>query len=111
MKLISRIILYPLCVYAAVWCWNGFRDRYESIQLDRYSVELEDRKEAPVEGDGGETGGSDTAYDLEEVNRMLTNSASAQSGFQSIIFWAIIALAPRLTCYWRLLPVRPRRSA
>ena len=83
MKLLSRIILYPLCVYAAVWCWNGFRDRYESIQLDRYGVELEDRKEAPVEGDGGETGDSDSAYDLEEVNRMLTNSASAKPAGRS----------------------------
>ena len=82
-KLISRIILYPLCVYAAVWCWNGFRDRYENMQLDRFGVELEDREEAPVEGDGGETGGSDTAYDLEEVNRMLTNSVSAKTAGQS----------------------------
>ena len=47
-KLISRIILYPLCVFSAVWCWNGFRDAYETIQIDRFGGELEEREEMPV---------------------------------------------------------------
>ena len=77
-KLISRIILYPLCVFSAVWCWNGFRDAYETIQIDRFGGELEEREEMPVEVGGGETGGSDKGYDLDEVNRMLSNSTPAK---------------------------------
>ena len=78
-KLISRIILYPLCVFTAVWCWNGFRDAYETIQIDRFRVDLEDeREEMPVGVSGGETGGSDKGFDLDEVNRILSNSTPAK---------------------------------
>jgi len=77
-KLISRIILYPLCVFAAVWSWNGFRDAYETTQIDRFGVELQEREEMPVEAGGGESGGSDQAFDLDEVNRMLSNSTPAK---------------------------------
>ena len=38
---------------------------------------------ADIHLDGGETGDSDSAYDLEEVNRMLTNSVSAKTAGQS----------------------------
>jgi hypothetical protein len=81
-KLISRIILYPLCVYVAIWCWNGFRDRYENMQLDRFGVDLEEREETSVEPSVGETSGSDKGYDLDEVNRMLTNSTPAKPAGQ-----------------------------
>ncbi len=77
-KLISRIILYPLCIYVAIWCWGGFRYAYENMQLDRFGVDLEEREETPVGVSGGETGGSDKGYDLDEVNRMLSNSTPAK---------------------------------
>ena len=76
-KLISRIILYPLCMYVAIWCWGGFRDAYEDMQLDRFGVELDDEEEKPVEV-GGEAVKSDKAYDLDEVNRMLSNAPPAK---------------------------------
>lgn len=47
-KLISRLILYPLCLYVAIWCWGGFRDGYENMQLDRFNVELDEGEEMPV---------------------------------------------------------------
>ena len=74
MKLISRIILYPLCLFAAIWCWNGFRDAYENMQIARFGVELDEGEEIPAEGGSAETDGSDKAFDIDAVNRMLTNS-------------------------------------
>lgn len=47
-KLISRLILYPLCLYVAIWCWGGFRDGYENMQLDRFNVELAEGEGMPV---------------------------------------------------------------
>ena len=73
-KLISRIILYPLCLFAAIWCWNGFRDAYENMQIVRFGVELDEGEEIPIEVGSAETGGSDKAFDIDAVNRMLTNS-------------------------------------
>ena len=73
-KLISRIILYPLCLFAAIWCWNGFRDAYENMQIDRFGVELDEGEEIPVEVGSAETGDSDEAFDIDAVNRMLTNT-------------------------------------
>ena len=77
-KLISRIILYPLCVFAVVWCWNGFRDAFDNMRIDRSGEESEEREEMPGEVGGAETGGSDQAFDLDEVNRMLSNSTPAK---------------------------------
>ena len=74
MKLISRIILYPLCLFAAIWCWNGFRDAYENMQIARFGVELDEGEEIPVEVGSAETGDSDEAFDIDAVNRMLTNT-------------------------------------
>lgn len=74
MKLISRIILYPLCLFAAIWCWNGFRDAYENMQIARFGVELDEGEEIPAEGGSAETDGSDKAFDIDAVNRMLTNT-------------------------------------
>ena len=64
-KLISRLILYPLCLYVAIWCWGGFRDAYENMQLNRHSVELDEEAELPV-AVGAEPSG--------EVNRTPTNA-------------------------------------
>ena len=75
-KILLRIILYPLCVVFAVWCWNGFRDGYEKMQLDRYNIEQE---ETQVVLDPGEDPVSDNGFELEKVNRMLTNSASGRT--------------------------------
>ena len=61
-------------MYVAIWCWNGFRDRYENMQLDRFGVDLEEREETSLELSGGERSGSNNGYDLDEVSRMLTNS-------------------------------------
>jgi len=47
-KLISRLILYPLCLYVAIWCWGGFRDGYENMQLDRFNVELDEGEGMPA---------------------------------------------------------------
>ena len=64
-KLISRLILYPLCLYVAIWCWGGFRDAYENMQLNRHSVELDEVAELPVDV-GAEPSG--------EVNSTPTNA-------------------------------------
>ncbi len=64
-------------MYVAIWCWGGFRDAYEDMQLDRFGVELDDEEEKPVEV-GGEAVKSDKAYDLDEVNRMLSNAPPAK---------------------------------
>ncbi len=69
MKLISRLILYPLCLYVAIWCWGGFRDAYENMQLDRYSVELDEGEGLPA-AVGGEPSG--------EVSRTPTNAPPAK---------------------------------
>ncbi|MDE2643741.1 MAG: hypothetical protein OSB55_13455 [Verrucomicrobiota bacterium] len=69
MKLISRLILYPLCLYVAIWCWGGFRDAYENMQLDRHSVELD-------EGEG--LSGAVGAEPSGEVNRTPTNASPAK---------------------------------
>ena len=69
MKLISRLILYPLCLYVAIWCWGGFRDAYENMQLDRYSVELDEGEGLP-----GAVGGEPSA----EVNLPPTNAPPAK---------------------------------
>ena len=69
MKLISRLILYPLCLYVAIWCWGGFRDAYENMQLDRYSVELDEGEGLPA-AVGGEPSG--------EVNLTPTNAPPAK---------------------------------
>jgi hypothetical protein len=68
-KLISRLILYPLCLYVAIWCWGGFRDAYENMQLDRYSVELDEGEGLP-----GAVGGEPSG----EVNRTPTNAPPAK---------------------------------
>ena len=68
-KLISRLILYPLCLYVAIWCWGGFRDAYENMQLDRYSVELDEGEGLP---------GAVGAEPSGEVNRTPTNAAPAK---------------------------------
>jgi len=47
-KLISRLILYPLCLYVAIWCWGGFRDGYENMQLDRFNAELDEGAGMPA---------------------------------------------------------------
>ena len=78
-KLISRLILYPLSLYFAIWCWGGFRDAYENMQLNRFSVELDGEEEKPVEVRGEETGSTDKGYDLGEVNRMLSNTPPAKA--------------------------------
>ena len=65
MKLISRLILYPLCLYVAIWCWGGFRDAYENMQLDRYSVELDEGEGLP-----GAVGGEPSG----DVNPTPTNA-------------------------------------
>jgi TolA-binding protein len=77
-KLISRLILYPLSLYFAIWCWGGFRDAYENMQLNRFSVELDGEEEKPVEVRGEETGSTDKGYDLGEDNRMLSNTPPAR---------------------------------
>tara|TARA_B100001964_G_C14185428_1_gene578385 strand:- start:105 stop:938 length:834 start_codon:yes stop_codon:yes gene_type:complete len=77
-KLISRIILYPLCLYVAIWCWGGFRIGYENMQLDRYGLEADEQKEMPVSIESGEGGASGEAFDLDEVKRMLTNKPPAE---------------------------------
>ena len=69
MKLISRLILYPLCLYVAIWCWGGFRDAYENMQLDRYSVELDEGEGLPA-AVGGEPS--------DEVNLTPTNAPPAK---------------------------------
>jgi len=68
-KLISRLILYPLCLYVAIWCWGGFRDAYENMQLDRYSVELGEGEGLP-----GAVGGEPSA----EVDFTPTNAPPAK---------------------------------
>ena len=68
-KLISRLILYPLCLYVAIWCWGGFRDAYENMQLDRYSVELDEGEGLP-----GAVGGEPSG----EVNLTPTNAPPAK---------------------------------
>ncbi len=68
-KLISRLILYPLSLYFAIWCWGGFRDAYENMQLDRYSVELDEGEGLP-----GAVGGEPSG----EVNRTPTNAPPAK---------------------------------
>ena len=65
-------------MYVAIWCWNGFRDTYENMQLDRFRVDLKERDEKSVEVTGDETGGSDEGFNLNEVNRMLSNSTPAK---------------------------------
>ena len=68
-KLISRLILYPLCLYVAIWCWGGFRDGYENMQLDRFNVELDEGEGVPATVGGGTSG---------EVNRTPTNAPPAK---------------------------------
>ena len=47
-KLISRLILYPFCLYVAILCWGGFRDGYENMQLDRFNAELDEGAGMPA---------------------------------------------------------------
>ncbi len=68
-KLISRLILYPLCLYVAIWCWGGFRDAYENMQPTRHSVELDEEEGLP---------GAVGAEPSGEVNRTPTNASPAQ---------------------------------
>jgi tetratricopeptide (TPR) repeat protein len=68
-KLISRLILYPLCLYVAIWCWGGFRDGYENMQLDRFNVELDEGEGLPAA-----VGGEPSA----EVNLTPTNAPPAK---------------------------------
>ena len=68
-KLISRLILYPLCLYVAIWCWGEFRDAYENMQLDRFSVELDEGEGLPAT-----VGGEPSA----EVNLTPTNTPPAK---------------------------------
>jgi TolA-binding protein len=68
-KLISRLILYPLCLYVAIWCWGEFRDGYENMQLDRFSVELDEGEGLPAT-----VGGEPSA----EVNLTPTNAPPAK---------------------------------
>ena len=60
-KLISRLILYPLCLYVAIWCWGGFRDGYENMQLDRFNVELDEGEGIPAAVGGAAKRPSTTA--------------------------------------------------
>ncbi|HIL73491.1 MAG TPA: hypothetical protein EYG44_04610 [Verrucomicrobia bacterium] len=67
-KLISRLILYPLCLYVAIWCWGGFRDGYENMQLDRFNVELDEGEGMPA-AVGGEINSPSTNAPLAELDK------------------------------------------
>ena len=73
-KLISRLILYPLCLYVAIWCWGGFRDGYENMQLDRFNVELDEGEGIPAAVGGAAKRPSTTAPPAE-----LDKSRSAKT--------------------------------
>ena len=78
MKLFSRLVLYPLCLYVAIWCWGGFRDAYESMQLDRFGVELDEGKEMSAVVGGGKVEESDEDSDPGVVNLTPTNAPQAK---------------------------------
>ncbi len=78
MKLFSRLVLYPLCLYVAIWCWGGFRDAYESMQLDRFGVELDEGKEMSAAVGGGKVEESDEDSDPGVVNLTPTNAPQAK---------------------------------
>jgi len=77
-KLFSRLVLYPLCLYVAIWCWGGFRDAYESMQLDRFGVELDEGKEMSAAVGGGKVEESDEDSDPGVVNLTPTNAPQAK---------------------------------
>ncbi|SVA63454.1 uncharacterized protein METZ01_LOCUS116308, partial [marine metagenome] len=77
-KLFSRLVLYPLCLYVAIWCWGGFRDAYESMQLDRFGVELDEGKEMSAVVGGGKVEESDEDSDPGVVNLTPTNAPQAK---------------------------------
>ncbi len=78
MKLFSRVVLYPLCLYVAIWCWGGFRDAYESMQLDRFGVELDEGKEMSAAVGGGKVEESDEDSDPGVVSLTPTNAPQAK---------------------------------
>jgi hypothetical protein len=89
--LISRIILYPLCLGIGIWCAVNFKDAFEGREIRKYSIDTDDPgevapsdpgEEEPVEGEDGTVEPVENE-DPENPTTTETNTPPAEVGTDS----------------------------